>query len=149
MGYLVCNRCGGYYRLHEGESPDEFQDRCECGGKLEYYDNLGGKLNKGYESIGSGYKTPTEHYFIPILLIMVSVECILSIFYSLIFIMVLGIIGLIFGLIFLLIRIKGLENRLYFRSRQMIYLIVSILFLVESYALVILWFQIDNYGEKK
>ncbi|ADZ09385.1 hypothetical protein Metbo_1141 [Methanobacterium lacus] len=39
MAYLVCDKCGGYYELQPGESPDDF-DRCECGGKLKYLTNL-------------------------------------------------------------------------------------------------------------
>lgn len=38
MGYLVCDECKGYYKLQPGESPDDFSDECECGGKLNYYD---------------------------------------------------------------------------------------------------------------
>ena len=34
-GYLVCDKCGGYYELQEGESPEDFGD-CECGGKLNH-----------------------------------------------------------------------------------------------------------------
>jgi len=39
-GYLVCERCGGYYKLKEGESPDYFTDKCECGGKLLFKTSL-------------------------------------------------------------------------------------------------------------
>ena len=39
MGYLVCEKCGGYYELQEGEALDDFQS-CECGGKLKYVKNL-------------------------------------------------------------------------------------------------------------
>lgn len=35
-GYLVCDRCGGYYQLESGEAPDDFSDECECGGRLVY-----------------------------------------------------------------------------------------------------------------
>jgi hypothetical protein len=35
MGYLVCESCKGYYQLEPDESPDDFEDTCECGGKLE------------------------------------------------------------------------------------------------------------------
>jgi hypothetical protein len=35
MGYLVCKKCGGYYKLQDGESPDNF-DSCQCGGTLKY-----------------------------------------------------------------------------------------------------------------
>lgn len=40
MGYLVCDKCGGYYELKEGEKPEDFSDKCECGGKLRYVENL-------------------------------------------------------------------------------------------------------------
>lgn len=39
-GYLVCDKCNGYYKLQKGESPENFSNRCECGGKLEYRDKL-------------------------------------------------------------------------------------------------------------
>lgn len=39
MGYLICEKCRGYYELQEGESPEEF-DKCLCGGKLRYVENL-------------------------------------------------------------------------------------------------------------
>ncbi len=35
-GKLVCEKCGNYYKLEKGESPDDFSDKCECGGHLEY-----------------------------------------------------------------------------------------------------------------
>lgn len=40
MVYLVCDKCDGYYELKPGESPDDFDDTCECGGKLKYVANL-------------------------------------------------------------------------------------------------------------
>ena len=33
-GYLVCNKCGGYYELQEGESWKDFDTECRCGGQL-------------------------------------------------------------------------------------------------------------------
>ncbi|HML05988.1 MAG TPA: M48 family metallopeptidase [Methanobacterium sp.] len=39
-GYLVCDKCNGYYELQPGESPADFTDKCECGGKLEYRDKI-------------------------------------------------------------------------------------------------------------
>jgi len=38
-GYLVCCDCSGYYKLKADESPDDFEE-CECGGILEYHENL-------------------------------------------------------------------------------------------------------------
>lgn len=39
-GYMVCDKCNGYYKLQAGESPEDFTSRCECGGKLEYQDSV-------------------------------------------------------------------------------------------------------------
>ena len=35
MGYLICEECGGYYKLQPGEYLEDF-DRCQCGGRLKY-----------------------------------------------------------------------------------------------------------------
>jgi hypothetical protein len=32
--YLVCNNCGGYYELQQGESWKDFDTECQCGGQL-------------------------------------------------------------------------------------------------------------------
>lgn len=34
--FLVCDKCGGYYELQKGESPDDFSQECDCGGHLKY-----------------------------------------------------------------------------------------------------------------
>lgn len=39
-GFLVCDKCGGYYELQPGESPEDFIDKCECGGKLIHKSDL-------------------------------------------------------------------------------------------------------------
>jgi K+-sensing histidine kinase KdpD len=36
MGYLVCKKCRGYYKLQSGEYSTDFTDKCACGGKLRY-----------------------------------------------------------------------------------------------------------------
>lgn len=40
MGYLICESCGGYYELQKDESPDDFSDKCHCGGHLNYKDSI-------------------------------------------------------------------------------------------------------------
>lgn len=40
MAYLVCDKCGNYYKLQSGESPEDFIDTCKCGGKLEFRKDL-------------------------------------------------------------------------------------------------------------
>ena len=39
-GYLVCDKCKGYYELQPGESPADFAKNCECGGDLHYSKQL-------------------------------------------------------------------------------------------------------------
>jgi len=39
VGFLVCDNCGGYYSLLPGESPEDFSDVCDCGGRWEYREN--------------------------------------------------------------------------------------------------------------
>lgn len=39
MGYLICEKCKGYYALQDGESAKDFES-CECGGKLIYSEFL-------------------------------------------------------------------------------------------------------------
>ncbi len=40
MGYLICGKCKSYYKLQPGESAKDFVDKCDCGGKLRYIENL-------------------------------------------------------------------------------------------------------------
>ena len=40
MGYLVCDSCKGYYELKSDESPDDFINKCECGGTLNFVESL-------------------------------------------------------------------------------------------------------------
>ena len=39
-GYLVCDKCNEYYKLQPGESPEDFTDKCECGGSLKYFKDV-------------------------------------------------------------------------------------------------------------
>lgn len=40
MGYLICSKCKGYYKLKSGESANDFINECGCGGKIRYIENL-------------------------------------------------------------------------------------------------------------
>lgn len=40
MGYLICQDCKGYYKLQDGEKPEDFTDKCACGGNLRYAINM-------------------------------------------------------------------------------------------------------------
>lgn len=48
MGYLVCDKCKGYYKLEPDESPEDFEEECECGGKLEVVYNLSNVFEEVY-----------------------------------------------------------------------------------------------------
>ncbi|MDY9923081.1 HEAT repeat domain-containing protein [Methanobacterium sp.] len=45
MGYLICQECGGYYKLEKGESKEDFVS-CECYGSLTYIDAIDDYLNE-------------------------------------------------------------------------------------------------------
>jgi hypothetical protein len=55
MSYLVCDKCGGYYELQSNEFPEDFTDKCECGGHLRYVQDLNDdkKLQKVCPNCGS------------------------------------------------------------------------------------------------
>ena len=38
MSYLICENCGGFYSLKDGESPQDFL-ACECGGNLNFIES--------------------------------------------------------------------------------------------------------------
>ena len=51
--YLICDKCGGYYKLEEDESPEDFEDDCKCGGVLSITDSV---LDNYDDSNGSDTK---------------------------------------------------------------------------------------------
>lgn len=50
MSYLICEKCGGYYKLKEGEKPDEFE-ACECGGSLRFVQNFNAHFDEELDPI--------------------------------------------------------------------------------------------------
>ena len=58
MGYLICEKCGGYYELQRGEKPEEFDSKCECGGELKYVETLGSSETKNMEEMESTITCP-------------------------------------------------------------------------------------------
>lgn len=40
MSYLICTKCKTYYQLEPGESRTDYNDKCSCGAKLRYVENL-------------------------------------------------------------------------------------------------------------
>lgn len=68
MGYLICEKCGGYYGLQEGESPEDFEN-CQCGGSLKHVDSIekyldeGKYLTKNTTCLNCGAETPAYGNF--------------------------------------------------------------------------------------
>ncbi|WP_414469143.1 hypothetical protein [Methanobacterium sp. ACI-7] len=50
-GYLICNKCGGYYELKEGELPEDYDLNCECGGKIEYKKSLQSDIKFNFDRV--------------------------------------------------------------------------------------------------
>ncbi|MEN6293565.1 MAG: hypothetical protein ABFC34_05370 [Methanobacterium sp.] len=50
MGYIICEKCGGYYKLEKGESFEDF-DKCQCGGNLRYVKSIPKERNKPKNTI--------------------------------------------------------------------------------------------------
>jgi hypothetical protein len=66
MPYLVCEKCGGYYELKEGESPQDFEDTCPCGGNLLYVDpvdELDSILGDDAQSADEYYPSEEDHHY--------------------------------------------------------------------------------------
>ncbi len=50
MSYLICEKCGGYYKLKKGEKPNDFKT-CECGGSLRYVQNFNAHFDEELDPI--------------------------------------------------------------------------------------------------
>lgn len=131
--YLICDNCGAYYEIHEDESPEDFPDKCECGGTFKYIampKSLDKKLVGRKKTTG-----PTEYLRTPLALIVVSLACIWSIQFDQSLIATSGIVGLGFGFLLLLIRLREQEFLFKMSSRRLIYFLSAVLFFTESWVL--------------
>jgi len=147
MGYLVCNKCGEYYEFPEGEVPEDFSDKCDCGGTLEYFDNSGKlKRKKAEKKI---QKLFGDYSSIPSMLVIFSLFLFIAMYYNLPIIVTLGIVGLIFGLTFYLVNKIGIWKKLNVKIKQLIYFTSAILFFIESGAIIILWFNFEYFSRGK
>lgn len=64
MGYLVCQECGGDYKLQEGESKDDFAS-CECYGALVYVESIEDYFNPDERSPGEVRDKSSDNVLIP------------------------------------------------------------------------------------
>lgn len=109
MGVLVCNKCEGYYELKQGESPSDFDDHCECGGRLEYIDSnpANSIKDKKRELISHGYSYTDQKSFNYKLVIAFGVVLILV---GLIGMIMLNFVGLALALIGVLVLFEGYKK---------------------------------------
>lgn len=105
-GYLICDKCGSYYELKVGESPNDFDLNCECGGTLKYINNLNQLNEKLIEKQINSY--PNRYLRASLFLTLFClILCLLAIVSKLNIIIVIGIITVVFSLVIGLIYIKS------------------------------------------
>ena len=65
MEYLVCDKCGTDIELRKGESPDDFADKCECGGNFNFVKDLDSNNNKNqtYGTFEPDYELVNNPFF--------------------------------------------------------------------------------------
>ena len=100
MGYLICDSCKVYYELEDGESPENFSSKCECGGNLEFKDSINHNLETesiGRNKIAHGYSFTDKKSFNYKIIIIFGVVVI-----------IVGIIGIVmFNIFGIIIAIAG------------------------------------------
>ena len=71
MTYLCCDRCGKCYELQLGESPEDFDNTCDCGKKLKVYKNLQDFYKKNPPSKSEKRKRGVKFYTLIIVSIII------------------------------------------------------------------------------
>ena len=71
MTYLCCDRCGKCYELQPGESPEDFDNTCDCGKKLKVYKNLQDFYKKNPPSKSEKRKRGVKFYTLIIVSIII------------------------------------------------------------------------------
>jgi hypothetical protein len=143
-GYIICDKCGNYHELEEGESPNNFDLNCVCGGNLKYIPNLG---NKYKELMERKFNKSKKVFLPPLALIFTSLVCVTLLNNGEIGDIIgiyCGLYILPVGLVFLLLRIRGVEFVLNTIFRRLLYSLFAFLFLIQSYSLALMWLQIGG-----
>jgi len=74
LTYLICDKCGKQYELEPGESPENFESTCYCGGKLKVYKNLDDYYNDiNRSNVKSGRGSLKSKFLIVIIILMVVI----------------------------------------------------------------------------
>ena len=142
-GYLVCNKCGSYYEVHDEESPADFPYECECGGTFEY---IAGPKQPEMKSVERKEKAvPTEYLRAPTAMILVSLACFGSFIYHVVAVnFLIGLLGVPYGLSLILLRYRRQELVLNMISRRSIYFLAALIFFGATYGLISVIIQIND-----
>lgn len=142
-GYLICNKCGSYYEVHDEESPADFPYECECGGTFDY---IAGPKQPEEKSVERKEKAvPTEYLRAPTAMILVSLACFVSFIYHVVALnFIIGLLGVPYGLSLILLRHRRQELVLNMISRRSIYLLAALIFFGATYGLISVIIQIND-----
>ncbi len=142
-GYLICNKCGSYYEVHDEESPADFPYECECGGTFEY---IAGPKQPEMKSVERKENAvPTEYLRAPTTMILVSLACFGSFIYHVVAVnFLIGLLGVPYGLSLILLRYRRQELVLNMISRRSIYFLAALIFFGATYGLISVIIQINE-----
>lgn len=141
-GYLICNKCGAYYEVHNEESPEGYPDECDCGGIFKYI----ASPKQPDKKLAKRKKTanPLKYLRAPAAMIIVSFFCYLWGYYS--SILNYMAIGFGYGIIFAIVRYNGFELLLDTIYLRLIYFSAAIIFFIGSFGIITIIIQINNYN---
>jgi len=75
LTYLICDKCGSYYELQPGESPDDFDLTCDCGGELKYYYSFDDyhNDNNASKSVRTGRRSLKSKFLLIIIILLIGI----------------------------------------------------------------------------
>jgi hypothetical protein len=75
LTYLICDKCGSYYELQPGESPDDFDLTCDCGGELKYYYSFDDyhNDNNASKSVRTGRGSLKSKFLLIIIILLIGI----------------------------------------------------------------------------
>lgn len=110
MPNLVCDECESYYKIGEGDNPDDYILECDCGGNLQYIEDLPGisdDVEDKRDKIVHGISLTDEKSFNYKMLIIFGVFLVIA---GLIGVMIIGFAGYIIVIVGLILTYYGYKE---------------------------------------